>query len=449
MVLFFSFSIFAPVIVKKPYVLHTLKKYLVPLALGGLGIGTTEFVMMGLLPDIARNFQISIPAAGHLISAYAAGVVIGAPLLVAFSGSFAPKKILLALMGLFTLFNGLSAIAPGNSTLLVMRLLAGLPHGAFFGVGSVVASRLAEKGKEARAISMMFAGLTLANLLVVPIGTYVGHHYSWRYTFGIVTIIGVITILFLQLWMPAIPVSRSGNFKSEVRVFRRWEPWLILLTTAIGTGGLFAWISYIAPLMTSVSRFSPNAVSYIMILAGLGMVVGNMVGGKLADKMPPIKACIILLSCMTVVLVLIFFFSGIQILSLCFTFMAAALSIALATPIQLLMIRTATGGELIAAASTQAAFNIGNALGAFFGGLPIIAGFGYNSPSLVGAGMALVGIFFATRLFRRTGTLTKHSSNALYEMDPTVIDDTPHRLVLPGGLESTARPIRQIRPQNR
>src|SRR5580692_6015438 len=183
MVLFFSFSIFAPLIVKKPYVLHTLKKYLVPLALGGLGIGTTEFVMMGLLPDIARNFQISIPAAGHLISAYAAGVVIGAPLLVAFSGNFAPKKILLALMGLFTLFNGLSAIAPGNSTLLVMRLLAGLPHGAFFGVGSVVASRLAEKGKEARAISMMFAGLTLANLLVVPLGTYVGHHYSWRYTF--------------------------------------------------------------------------------------------------------------------------------------------------------------------------------------------------------------------------------------------------------------------------
>jgi DHA1 family arabinose polymer transporter-like MFS transporter len=376
-----------------------LKKYLVPLALGGLGIGTTEFVMMGLLPDIARDFQISIPVAGHLISAYAAGVVIGAPLLVAISGNFGPKKILLALMGIFTLFNGLSIIAPGNTSLLVIRLLAGLPHGAFFGVGSVVASRLADKGKEARAISMMFAGLTLANLLIVPLGTYVGHHYSWRYTFAIVTLIGVITLLFLQLWMPVIPISRSGNFKSELGVFRRREPWLIILMTAIGTGGLFAWISYIAPLMTDVSHFSANTVSYIMILAGLGMVVGNIIGGKLADKMEPVKACTILLISMAVVLVLIFFFSSYQVLSLCFTFIAAALSIALATPIQMLMIRTATEGELIGAAATQAAFNIGNALGALFGGWPIAAGFGYNSPSLVGAGMALAGIVFARILW--------------------------------------------------
>lgn len=376
-----------------------MKKYLVPLALGGLGIGTTEFVMMGLLPDIARDFQISIPVAGHLISAYAAGVVIGAPLLVAISGNFGPKKILLALMGIFTLFNGLSIIAPGNTSLLVIRLLAGLPHGAFFGVGSVVASRLADKGKEARAISMMFAGLTLANLLIVPLGTYVGHHYSWRYTFAIVTLIGVITLLFLQLWMPVIPISRTGNFKSELGVFRRWEPWLIILMTAIGTGGLFAWISYIAPLMTDVSHFSANTVSYIMILAGLGMVVGNIIGGKLADKMEPVKACTILLVSMAVVLVLIFFFSSYQVLSLCFTFIAAALSIALATPIQMLMIRTATEGELIGAAATQAAFNIGNALGALFGGWPIAAGFGYNSPSLVGAGMALAGIVFARILW--------------------------------------------------
>lgn len=355
--------------------------------------------MMGLLPDIARDFRISIPTAGHLISAYAAGVVIGAPLLVAISGNFTPKKILLALMGIFTLFNGLSAIAPGNSALLVTRLLSGLPHGAFFGVGSVVASRLADKGKEARAISMMFAGLTLANLLIVPLGTYVGHHYSWRYTFGIVTLIGVITLVFLQLWLPAIPIVRSGSFKSEIGIFRRWEPWLIILTTAIGTGGLFSWISYIAPLMTDVSHFSAGTVSYIMILAGLGMVVGNIAGGKLADRMEPVRACMILLISMATVLVLIFLFSSYQALSLCFTFVAAALSIALATPIQVLMIRTATGGELIGAAATQAAFNIGNALGAFFGGLPIAAGFGYYSPALVGAGMAVVGIGFARILW--------------------------------------------------
>ena len=356
--------------------------------------------MMGLLPDIAKDFQISIPTAGHLISAYAAGVVIGAPLLVAISGNFGPKKILLALMAIFTLFNGLSAIAPGNATLLVLRLMAGLPHGAFFGVGSVVASRLAEKGKEARSISMMFAGLTLANLLIVPLGTFIGHHYSWRYTFGIVTLIGLINLGCIQLWVPVMPVIRSGDARSEWGIFRRIEPWLIILTTAIGTGGLFAWISYIAPLMTDVSHFSANTVSYIMILAGFGMVVGNFVGGKLADKMEPVKACIILLTAMAVVLVGIFFFSGYQLASLCFTFIAAALSLALATPIQLLMIRTATDGELIGAAATQAAFNIGNALGALFGGWPIAAGLGYNSPSLVGAAMALVGIVFARMLWR-------------------------------------------------
>lgn len=377
-----------------------MKKHLIPLALGGLGIGTTEFVMMGLLPDIAKDFQITIPVAGHLISAYAAGVVIGAPLLVAISGNFGPKKILLALMAIFTVFNGLSAIAPGNATLLVLRLLAGLPHGAFFGVGSVVASRLAEKGKEARSISMMFAGLTLANLLIVPLGTFIGHHYSWRFTFGIVAFIGLITLVCIRLWIPVMPVIRSDNARSEWAIFRRIEPWLIILTTAIGTGGLFAWISYIAPLMTDVSHFSANTVSYIMILAGFGMVVGNFVGGKLADKMEPVKACIILLASMATVLVAIFLFSGYQIPSLCFTFIAAALSLALATPIQLLMIRTASEGELIGAAATQAAFNIGNALGALFGGWPIAAGFGYNSPALVGAAMALIGIVFARMLWR-------------------------------------------------
>jgi DHA1 family arabinose polymer transporter-like MFS transporter len=378
-----------------------LKKNLIPLALGGLGIGTTEFVMMGLLPDIAKDFNISIPVAGHLISSYALGVVIGAPLLVAISSNFEPKKVLLALMAIFTVFNACSAFAPNNTTLLFARLLSGLPHGAFFGVGSVVASRLAEKGKQAQAISIMFAGLTIANLLMVPLGTYIGHHYSWRYTFGLVALIGLVTIIFIQVWLPKLPIDRAGNIRSELRLFKRKEAWLIILITAIGTGGLFAWISYIAPLMTSVSHFSANTVSYIMILAGLGMVIGNIVGGKLADMMEPAKACIVLLFAMAGTLVLIFFFSSNQVLSLTFTFIAGALSIALATPIQILMIRTAKEAEMLGAAATQAAFNIGNALGAFFGGLPIAAGLGYNSPAMVGAVMALGGTLFAWMLIKR------------------------------------------------
>lgn len=389
--------------------IFTLKKNLLPLALGGLGIGTTEFVMMGLLPDIAKDFHISIPVAGHLISSYALGVVIGAPLLVMISSNFEPKKVLLALMAMFTVFNAFSAFAPNNTALLFARLLSGLPHGAFFGVGSVVASRLAEKGKQAQAISIMFAGLTIANLLITPLGTYVGHHYSWRYTFGIVTLIGLITIIAIQVWLPKLPVNRAGNIKSELSLFKRQEAWLIILITAIGTGGLFAWISYIAPLMTDVSGFSANTVSYIMVLAGLGMVVGNIIGGKLADKMEPAKACILLLFAMAATLILIFLFSSNQFLSLTFTFIAGALSIALATPIQILMIRTASEAEMLGAAATQAAFNVGNALGAFFGGLPIAAGLGYNSPALVGAVMALAGTVFAWILIKRQKTQLAYS----------------------------------------
>jgi len=381
-----------------------LKKNLLPLALGGLGIGTTEFVMMGLLPDIARDFRISIPVAGHLISAYALGVVIGAPLLVAFSSNYPPKKILLWLMVLFTLFNAFSAFAPGNITLLLARLFSGLPHGAFFGVGSVVASRLAEKGKQAQAISLMFAGLTVANLLVVPLGTYIGHHYSWRYTFGIVAFIGLLTLLFIKLWLPALPAGSKGDIRKEIQIFKSMEVWLIIMVTAIGTGGLFAWISYIAPLMTEVSHFSASTVSYILILAGLGMVIGNVIGGKLADSMDPAKACAVLLLAMAVTLVLIYLGSGIQSLSLLLTFIAGALSIALAAPIQILMIRSAREAEMLGAAVTQAAFNVGNALGAFFGGLPLIAGLGYNSPAMAGAVMALAGTLLAWVLIRKQST---------------------------------------------
>ncbi|WP_242917961.1 MFS transporter [Pontibacter liquoris] len=378
-----------------------MKKKLLPLALGGLGIGTTEFVMMGLLPDIAADFNISIPEAGHMISAYALGVVIGAPLLVVASRNFAPKKILWTLMVVFTVFNACSAFAPTSMTLLFSRLLAGLPHGAFFGVGSVVASRLAEKGKEAQAISLMFAGLTIANLLTVPLGTYIGHHYSWRYTFGLITAIGLVTLLLIQLWLPTLPVSKTGNLRTELGFFKNREAWIILLITAIGTGGLFAWISYIAPLMTEVSGFSADQVPYILILAGFGMVVGNFVGGRLADKISPVKACLLLLLCMAVSLLVIYVGSGSKAVSLTMTFVAGGLSLAIAAPIQILMIKTASEAEMLGAATTQAAFNIGNALGAFFGGLPIAMGYGYTSPELVGASMAITGALLAGLLIKR------------------------------------------------
>ena len=377
-----------------------MKKSLITLALGGLSIGTTEFVMMGLLPDIAADFHVTIPQAGHLISAYALGVVIGAPLLVALSSSYPPKKILLLLMCVFVLFNGLSALAPNHTLMFMARLLSGLPHGAFFGVGSVVASRLADRGKEAQAISIMFAGLTIANLMMVPIGTYIGHHYTWRYTFGLVGFLGIVTILAVAAWMPEMPVVRKGNLREEMSFFKRYEAWLLIAITSIGTGGLFSWISYIAPLMTNVAHFSAENVPYILILAGVGMLVGNFIGGKLADSFPPAIACVICLFSIAACLVVDYLVASNQILTLVMTFVTGAITFTLAAPIQILMIRTANEAEMLGASVSQAAFNIGNALGAFWGGLPIAAGLGYASPLLVGTVMALFGVGLTFMLIR-------------------------------------------------
>lgn len=375
-----------------------MKKSLLTLTIGGFGIGMTEFVMMGILPDIAKSLQITIPQAGHLVSAYALGVVIGAPLLIGITVSKPPKKILLALMCMFTIFNGISAFATSYPLLMVARFFSGLPHGAFFGVGSVVAGRLAEKGREARAVSIMFAGLTVANLLGVPLGTYIGHNLNYQYTFMIIAAVGVIATLGIKFWMPALPVTNTKGFASELKFFGKIEAWMIVLITAIGTGGLFAWYSYIAPLLTEVSGFGANSITYILVVAGSGMFVGNIVGGRLADKYSPLHSSAAMLLAMAISLISIHFVAESKALILISTFITGALAFALAAPIQMLMIKTANGSEMLAASVAQASFNIGNALGAFLGGLPIAAGLGYTSPEWVGAGLAFIGFLIAVVL---------------------------------------------------
>lgn len=377
-----------------------MKKSLIALSFGGLTIGITEFVMMGLLPDIASDMKVSIPVAGYLISAYALGVVIGAPLLVILGRNFPPKKMLLILAAMLAVFNALSIIAPTYNILFASRFLSGLPHGAFFGVGAVVASRLADKGKEAQAIAIMFSGLTLANLIGVPIGTYIGHNFIWRYTFVLIAVVGLLTFLFISLWMPQLDKGESVNMKKQLEFFKRREAWLIIGITAIGFGGLFAWISYIAPLLINVSKFAEGDVSYILILAGLGMVVGNFAGGKLADKYSPAPTTLALLFIMSVDLILVYFLSSNQYVSLFLTFLTGAISFSVIAPIQMLMIRTAKGAEMIASASLQGSFNIGNALGAFLGGLPLSAGYSYASPNLIGVGMSVIGMLITLTLIK-------------------------------------------------
>jgi DHA1 family arabinose polymer transporter-like MFS transporter len=367
-------------------------KKLLTLTLGGLSIGTTEFIMMGILPQVAGDFKISIPEAGHFIAAYALGVVIGAPLFAIIGSKLAPKKLLLILMAIFTVFNGLTALSTGHAMMVFTRLMSGLPHGAFFGVGSVVAARLATRGKEAAAMSIMFAGLTVANIIMVPVGTYIGIHSSWRYIFGLIALLGFLTFIFIAKVLPDLPANKNGSIEKELGIFKKPMVWVMILITAIGTGGLFAWISYISPMLTSITHFKATAVPYIMIVAGVGMFAGNILGGKLADKLAPASALLICLLSVTTSLLLDYFFASNQLLTLVGTFLTGASSFALIAPIQILMIRIASEAEILGASATQAAFNIGNAIGAFAGGLPIAAGFGYSSPILVGILMVVIGI---------------------------------------------------------
>ncbi|KJD32971.1 membrane protein [Tamlana nanhaiensis] len=384
-----------------------MNKALLTLAIGGFGIGLTEFVIMGILPDVATAFNISIPIAGHFISAYALGVVVGAPILTGLGSKWPSNKVLIGLMIWFTVFNTLSAFATGYYSFLVLRFLSGLPHGAFFGIGAVVAGKLAKNGKEAQAIAIMFSGLTVANLLGVPLGTYLGKHFSWSISFLMVGVVGILTVLSLKFWMPELKRgSEEGNFFKEFRIFKRLELWLVILLTTIGTGGFFAWYSYIAPLITEVAGYDNSVVPYAMILAGLGMVIGNFIGAKLTEKFSLLNTVTLVLFVMMLALGLNTFLAANKVLILIMTFIIGAISFAVSTPIQMLIIKTAKGSERLGSSLNQSAFNIGNACGAYFAGLPIAMGYGFTSADWVGAAMALSGIFVALAIF----TLRKSKS---------------------------------------
>lgn len=369
-----------------------MNRGLIALAFGGMAIGMTEFTMMGILPDIAADLNVSIPKAAHLIALYALGVVVGAPTLVLLSGKYPPKSVLMVLMLMFVVFNGLFAIAPSYTLLEISRFASGLPHGAFFGVGSVVATNLAKKGKEAQAIAIMFTGMTLANLIGVPIGTYIGHHFSWRITYGIISFLGVITFFALLFWMPKIHHKSNSNLFGQLKYFKKWRSWLLIAIISIGTGGLFAWISYIAPMVTEVSGVSPNRVPFIMVLVGLGMFIGNLLGGKLADTVNPTKATIFCFSAMAICLIAVHFTAQYHSMAYVMAFITGMISFSAGSPIQMMLIQDAKGAETFAASAGQASFNMGNTMGAYFGGVPITMGFAYDTPVLVGVGMAFIGV---------------------------------------------------------
>lgn len=372
-----------------------MNKALIALAIGGFGIGMTEFVIMGILPDVADALQVTIPQASHFISAYALGVVVGAPTLTGIGGKWPAHKVLLLLMVWFTVFNTLSAFADSYTTLMISRFLAGLPHGAFFGIGAVVAKGLAKPGKEAQAIATMFTGLTIANVVGVPFGTYLGHEFSWNVAFIAVGVVGIMAMLSIHFWMPQLPKSSEHGFMQDLKVFKRLELWMVILLTTIGTGGFFAWYSYIAPLITEVAGYPESMVSYAMILAGIGMSIGNILGAKLADKISPINAVVIILFLMVIVLVANTLVADHKVGVLVMTFIIGLVAFCLSAPIQMTIINTAKGSEMLGSSMNQSAFNMGNASGAYLASLPIAMGYGFTSADLVGAAMAASGIFIA------------------------------------------------------
>src|SRR5690606_33922848 len=325
----------------------------------------------------------------------ALGVVVGAPLLTGFGGKLPAHRVLLLLMILFTAFNTLSAFAGSYQTLLVSRFLAGLPHGAFFGIGAVVAGKLARPGKEAKAIATMFTGLTIANVLGVPFGTYLGHEFNWSVSFMMVGVVGLLAMASIYFWMPSLPKSSTQGFKNDLRILKRAEPWMVILLTTIGTGGFFAWYSYIAPLITEVAGHPSSMISIAMTLAGLGMDAGNLLGAKLAERFVPIHAVILVLIMMVASLVTLTFVADNQVAVLVMTFVIGMVAFCFSTPLQMTMINSTKGSEMFGSSLNQSAFNMGNASGAYLASLPIAFGYGYTSADWVGAAMAATGIFIA------------------------------------------------------
>lgn len=361
------------------------------LALGGFGIGTTEFVSMGLLPDMATSMSVSEPSAGHLISAYALGVVVGAPVIAALAARVPRRILLLALMVAFTLGNLGTVFAPSFHELMASRFVAGLPHGAYFGVAALVAAHLADPGKRAKSVAMVMMGLSVANVVGVPAATWIGQAFGWRSAFGIVAVIGALTVTALAVWLPRLDSMPTTDTRTELGAFRRTQVWMTLFVGMVGFGGMFAVYTYIATTLTDVSGLSKAAVPVALMIYGLGMVAGNFLGGWIADRML-VPGLFLAMTSVAVSLAVFVAAAHNPVTALIVVFLIAASGSAIVPGLQTRLMDVAADAQTLAASLNHAAFNFANALGAALGGAVIAAGFGYTAPAVVGAGLAIAGI---------------------------------------------------------
>ncbi|MER6912603.1 MFS transporter [Streptomyces sp. NPDC000594] len=372
------------------------------LALGAFGIGMTEFVIMGLLPEVAADFGVSIPTAGFLVTGYALGVVVGAPLMALLGARLPRRRMLMLLMALFIVGNLLSALAPGYEVMLAGRIVASLNHGAFFGIGSVVAAGLVAPEKRAGAIALMFTGLTLANVIGVPLGTFVGQTAGWRVTFLAVAALGVLGLLGVARLVPELPRPEGVRLRHELAALRDVQVLLAMAMTVLGFGGVFAALTYIAPMMTDVTGYADTSVTWLLVLFGLGMMAGNLIGGRYADRalMPLL---LISLAGLALVLGLFTLTAQDKAAAAVTVTLIGGLGFATVPPLQKRVLDRAAGAPTLASAVNIGAFNLGNALAAWLGGLVIAAGWGYTAPNWVGAllATAALGLALLARLLER------------------------------------------------
>lgn len=365
---------------------------LIALAMGGFGIGLTEFVIMGLLPEVSADFAVTEAVAGYLISGYALSVAIGAILVTAAVIRFERKKVLLSLMVLFIIGNLMSALAPSYEVMMGGRIVAALCHGAFFGIGSVVAAGMVAPDKRAGAIAMMFSGLTIANVLGVPFGTMLGQQFGWRSTFWAITAIGIVALIGIAALVPTTPApTAGGGLRGELGAFRNKQVWLSIAITILGYGGMFGAFTYIAFTLTEVSGFAASSVPWLLILFGSGLFVGNVLGGKAADRSLT-KSLVWILAILTVVLIVFAASAESKIMTVISLFFMGAFGFATVPGLQMRIMNYASEAPTMASGANIAAFNVGNALGAWLGGLTIAAGLGFTSPIWMGAVVTVVGL---------------------------------------------------------
>lgn len=361
------------------------------LALGGFGIGTTEFATMGLLPEIASGFDVSIPTAGNAITAYALGVVVGAPTLAALGARLDRRRLLLLLVVAFTIGNVLSAFAPSMGWLVLARFLAGLPHGAFFGVGAVMGTAVVGPERRGRAVASMMAGLTVACAVGVPLTAIVGHAVGWRWSFVGVGALGLLTLAAVSAWTPSLPSAPGTTVRTELAALRNRRLWIAFGAGAVGFGGMFAVYSYVKPLLTEVTGLGVALVPLVLALYGIGMTIGTVVGGRLADR-SVMGTVIGGMIATIVVLVSIALVGAYPVPAVLALVMLGVTSQVLGLSLQTRLMDVSPAAPSLGAALCHSALNLGNATGAFVGGLVIAGGLGYLAPAWVGAGLTAIGL---------------------------------------------------------